>query len=629
MPLLCLRDIAVNVGFPLLLDGVKLTIEPGERIALIGRNGAGKSTLLKIIQGQITPDRGSIEYERNCSVATLPQEVPQGLTGSVYEVVAAGLGEVGAALSDYQRLSMHPDLNDAMLEKLHDLQHTIEMHHGWNIQRHIDMVLSHLDLNGSLDFAHCSGGLKRRVLLARALVQNPSLLLLDEPTNHLDIESIEWLENTLVQHKGALLFVTHDRAFLQKVATRIIEIDRGQLTSWPGDYQTYLIGKQADLDAQEKAWSEFDKKLAQEEVWIRQGIKARRTRNEGRVRALEQLRLVRKQRQQRQGQVQLKINTGALSGKQVLTAEHVSYAFEHKTIVKDFSTTLLRGDKVGIIGPNGSGKTTLLRLLLGEIKPQSGHIEQGTQWQVAYFDQQRALLDEEKNVVDNLAIGVDHVTINGKSQHVMSYLQDFLFAPQRCRVLVKQLSGGERNRLLLARLFLQPANLLVMDEPTNDLDAETLELLEERLIEYEGTLLIISHDRAFLNHVVTSTLVFEGEGLVNEYAGGYDDWLAQRKNKGSDVAQVKEKASIDPSSKKSNVDNKKLSYKDQRELEQLPAKIEAAEQEQKTLENMASDPDFYSQAAEQVRGTLERLTILASELEILYARWTELEEKRI
>jgi len=626
MPLVCLRDIAVNLGYPLLLDGVQLTIEPNERIGLIGRNGTGKSTLLKIIQGIITPDRGGIEYATGCTVATLPQEVPNNLTGSIFDVVASGLGEVGSLLVRYQALLMETD-NPNMFDELHTVQQGIEAKHGWNLQTRIDSVLSRLGLDGTIDFASCSGGLKRRVLLARALAQNPSILLLDEPTNHLDIEAIQWLENALLQHQGTILFITHDRAFLQKVATRIIEIDRGQLTSWACNYKLYLERKQSALDAEEKAWSDFDKKLAQEEVWIRQGIKARRTRNEGRVRALEQMRRERKQRQNRQGNVQLKINSGELSGKQVLVAEHANYAYSDKKIIGNFSLTLCRGDKVGIIGPNGCGKTTLIRLLLGELKPQSGIIKHGTNLQVSYFDQQRAQLDEEKTVIDNLEIGSDSVTVNGKTQHVISYLQDFLFSPQRARTPVKQLSGGERNRLLLARLFLRPSNVLVMDEPTNDLDMETLDLLEELLADYSGTLLLISHDRSFLNDVATSTLVFEGDGVVNEYAGGYDDWQAVwQEKKAAKVAPVK--ASATPTPIKNVPTTNKLCYKEQRELAELPGKIEILEQEQEKLQSIASDADFYKKPADKVRVTLDRLTTIASTLEALYSRWSELDEPK-
>ncbi|MFI4954497.1 MAG: ATP-binding cassette domain-containing protein [Gammaproteobacteria bacterium] len=623
MPLIYLRDIAVNVGFPLLLDGIELSIEPNERVGLIGRNGEGKSTLLKIIQGIITPDRGTVEYSAGCTVATLPQEVPAGLQGSIYDVVASGLNDLGQLLARYHAITAQTD-NHINLDELHELQHTIEAQNGWSLQQRIDSTLSRLSLDGDLNFADCSGGLKRRVLLARAFVQNPSLLLLDEPTNHLDIAAIEWLENALLQHKGALLFVTHDRAFLQKVATRIIEIDRGKLTSWPGNYQLYLERKAAALQAEEKLWSEFDKKLAQEEVWIRQGIKARRTRNEGRVRALEQMRFERKERRNRQGQVQLKINTGGTSGKQVLVAEHVDYAFANKVILKDFSITLGRGDKVGIIGPNGCGKTTLLRLLLGELQPQHGTIKYGTQLQINYFDQQRAQLDETKNAIENLAIGSDSVTVNGKTQHVMSYLQDFLFSPQRARMAVKQLSGGERNRLLLARLFLRPSNVLVMDEPTNDLDMETLDLLEEILMDYPGTLLLISHDRAFLNNIVTSTLVFEGDGVVTEYIGGYDDWQAQWQAK-KDNVKTSASDTTSASSAKSPALNKKRNYKEQRELEQLPGQIEKLEQEQQELQNLTNDPTFYKKSADEMRDTLERLKAITDELEILYARWSELE----
>lgn len=626
MSLLYLRDITLNVGLPLLLDGIDLCIEPNERVGFIGRNGEGKSTLLKIVQGLITPDRGSVEYGPGCTIAALPQEVPNNLHGTIYDVVATGLHDLGSLLARYHALTLQAQ-DKINLDELHKLQQAIEAQDGWSMQQRIENVLSRLELNGELVFADCSGGLKRRVLLARAFVQNPSLLILDEPTNHLDIAAIEWLENALLQYSGAILFITHDRAFLQKVATRIIELDRGKLTSWPGNYQLYLERKAHALQAEEKVWSEFDKKLAQEEAWIRQGIKARRTRNEGRVRALEQMRLERKARRNRQGQAKLKINAGEMSGKQVIVAEHVSYAFADKVILQDFSVTLGRGDKVGIIGPNGCGKTTLLRLLLGDLQPQQGTIKYGTQLQINYFDQQRAQLDENKSVVENLAIGSDSVTVNGKTQHVMSYLQDFLFSPPRARMLVKQLSGGERNRLLLARLFLRPSNVLVMDEPTNDLDIETLDLLEEILADYSGTLLLITHDREFLNRIVTSTLVFEGNSTVTEYIGGYDDWQAQwQANQQQTKKTVSPKKTVvSTTTPAKTASSKKLTYKEQRELEQIPLQIEKLEQEQQALQTTVNDPDFYKQSPDQVRATMERLKVITTELDSLYTRWSELE----
>lgn len=620
MPLICLRDVCLHLGQPLLLDTVNLTIEPNERIGLIGRNGVGKSSLLKVLQGIIKPDSGSIEYATHCTIASLVQEVPQDLEGSVYDIVASGLGEIGAIVMRYQTLIVQADAIHE--QELSRLQSRIEQEHAWDILNQVDIVLSKLSLNGEWNFAECSGGLKRRVLLARAMVQNPSILLLDEPTNHLDIESIQWLETALLQYPGTLVFITHDRAFLQNLATRIIEIDRGKLTSWPGNYQLYCERKQAALEAEEKSWSEFDKKLAQEEVWIRQGIKARRTRNEGRVRALEKMRRERAQRQTRQGMAELKIHAGKLSGKQVLVAQDVSFSFGEKKIVEHFSLILSRGDKVGIVGPNGCGKSTLIRLLLGEYAPTEGRIQHGTNLQVIYFDQTRAQLKEEKTAIENLDIGSDSVTINGKTQHVISYLQDFLFTPARARTLVKHLSGGERNRLLLAKLFLRPSNMIVMDEPTNDLDMDTLDLLEEILANYEGTLLLISHDRAFLDNVVTSTLVFEGNGVVTEYQGGYQDWQKMAQQKVLVKSEVKEKKS---SQVVSSTPKRKLSYQEQRELSMIPGKIEALESEQATLEAMTLASDFYKRPSEETKPVLYKLAQISQELSELYERWEKLD----
>src|SRR6478672_1571501 len=525
MPLITLQDIDYSVGGPLLLDHVDLAIEAGERIALIGRNGAGKSTLLKLLSGEIKADDGQIRVEGGRRIARLEQEVPADAQGAVFDVVAAGLGELGAQLAQFHHLS-HADPVDT--DALARVQALIEAAHGWSLDQRVGEVLDRLGLDGEAAFARLSGGMKRRVLLARALVSAPDLLLLDEPTNHLDITAIDWLESFLKQWSGALVFVTHDRRFLRALATRIVEIDRGQVTSWPGDWDNYVRRKEERLNAEAQENARFDKLLAQEEVWIRQGIKARRTRDEGRVRRLKAMRNERAERRAQAGNVRMATAQAGESGKKVIEAKDVDFAHGDNVLVRDFSTTILRGDRIGLVGPNGSGKTTLLKLLLGDLQPQAGEIRSGTQLQVAYFDQYRATLREDWNAIENVAEGREFVEVGGKQKHIIGYLQDFLFTPERARAPITRLSGGERNRLLLARLFAQPSNLLVMDEPTNDLDVETLELLEELLGDYAGTLLLVSHDRDFLDNVVTSTLVMEGDGRVSEYVGGYSDWLRQR-----------------------------------------------------------------------------------------------------
>ncbi|MDP2157969.1 MAG: ATP-binding cassette domain-containing protein, partial [Nitrospirota bacterium] len=532
MALVSLQDVRVAFGGPELIDGVTLQIERRERVCLVGRNGAGKSTLLKIIGKEIIPDSGEVILEQGVRIASLDQEVSQHLSGTVFDVVSEGLGSLVGLLAEYHtvsnRLSHSRDTADLMAE-LERIQHLIESSGGWQMQQRVDTVLSRLGLDPDASVADLSGGYKRKVLLAQALVNEPDLLLLDEPTNHLDIESISWLEEFLLEFGGSLLFITHDRRFLQTLATRIIELDRGRLTDWPGDYTTYLARRQAELDAEATHSALFDKKLSQEEVWIRQGIKARRTRNEGRVRALKELRKQRLARREIIGSASMKLNEAERSGRQVIEAKNISHAYEDQTLIRNFSTTILRGDKIGIIGPNGSGKTTLLKILLGSLDPLGGSVRSGTNLQIAYFDQHRAQLDDNKSVIENVGDGFEHVTVNGRSRHIIGYLEDFLFSSERARSPVKVLSGGERNRALLAKLFTKPSNLLVMDEPTNDLDMDTLDLLEEMLVDYEGTVLLVSHDRAFLNNVVTSTIVFEGNGNVSEYVGGYDDWLRQSK----------------------------------------------------------------------------------------------------
>ena len=533
MPLLRLDKVSLAYGHRPLLKQAKLEIRRGERVCLVGRNGEGKSSLIRLLSGEALPDDGQIWIRPGTRIAHLAQEVSPDSDESVFDIVAGGLAGLGKLISQYHHtateLAHVP--TPALTQRLAQLQHELEAGDGWRLEQRVEMVLSRLGLDGDVSMHALSGGWRRRAMLARALVCEPDLLLLDEPTNHLDIEAITWLEEFLLTFGGTLLFVTHDRALLQKLATRIVDLDRGRLTSWPGSYHAYLELKQAALDSETVENAKFDKKLAAEEVWIRQGVKARRTRNEGRVRALKDLRRTRSERREKIGTANIQMQEAERTGKLVVEAQAVSFGYTDRPVISGLSTTIIRGDKIGIIGPNGSGKTTLLKVLLGDLKPQQGKVKQGTNLEVAYLDQHRAQLDDQKTVQDNVAYGSDHVTINGNRRHVIGYLQDFLFAPARARSPVKVLSGGERNRLLLAKLFTQPSNVLVLDEPTNDLDIETLDLLEELLMDYAGTVLLVSHDRAFINNVVTSTLVFEGEGRVSEYVGGYDDWLRQSRAK--------------------------------------------------------------------------------------------------
>lgn len=633
MALIKFDNVSLAFGHVALLDKVDFQIDPGERVCLVGRNGTGKSTLMQILRGAVLPDDGSVWRQQNVRIAWLAQEVPEDQQQSVFDVITAGLEGVGALLAEYHHvaLSLAEDSSPAVLERLSELQSRLEAEDGWRLEQKVEDVISRLELPADTPLSDLSGGLKRRVMLAQALVTEPDLLLLDEPTNHLDLAGIQWLEDFLLGWNGSVLFITHDRAFLQKLATRIVELDRGILSSWPGDYKNYLQKKEEALAIEADHNAKFDKRLAQEEVWIRQGIKARRTRNEGRVRALQAMRREYSERRKVQGKVNLKLETADRSGKLVVEVENASVGYDDKLIIRDFSTRIQRGDRIGIIGPNGAGKTTLLKLLLGELKPSKGTVKLGTKLEVAYFDQQRAVLDPDKTVMENLNSGSDTVTINGREKHVISYLQDFLFPPQRVRSPVSSLSGGERNRLLLARLFTQPANLLVMDEPTNDLDVETLELLEELLSEYTGTLLLVSHDRAFLDNVVTRTLVFEGQGVVNDYVGGYDDWLRQRQQPGAQAAKAKVdgktkgKAEVKPESTSAASKIKKLSYKAQRELDGLPARLESLETEQNALQAEVSAPEFYQQDKDKIAETLARLEQVGNELEVCFARWEELE----
>ncbi|MGD2118055.1 MAG: ATP-binding cassette domain-containing protein [Chromatiales bacterium] len=632
MNLVTLRAVQHGYGGPPLLENVDFSITTGERVCLIGRNGEGKSTLMRIIAGEIVADSGERAVGKGVRIARLTQEVPQDFHGKVFSVVASALGQEAQLINDYhaavQLVSNDP--SDDNLQQLSRIQHDLESRGGWQLEQQVETVISRLSLPADADVASLSGGLKRRVLLARALATDPDLLLLDEPTNHLDIESIQWLEQFLIGWPGALLFVTHDREFLRHLATRIVELDRGGLTDWPGDYDNYLRRREERLHAEQKQNERFDKKLAQEEVWIRQGIKARRTRNEGRVRALKSMREDYRQRRAQQGQARLRMQQGEQSGKLVCEAEHISYRWDGKPIVRDFSTTILRGDKIGVIGPNGAGKTTLLRLLLGQLPPDEGQVRLGSKLEVVFFDQLRGQINDAKSVQDNVAEGSDKVVVNGQEKHILSYLQDFLFSPQRARQPAKALSGGERNRLLLAKLFLKPANLLVLDEPTNDLDVETLELLEELLLDYQGTLILVSHDREFLDNVVTATLVFEGDGRVGSYVGGYSDWQRQQQASLQQQAGVKANparlASQDTGGKKAPATkSKKLSYKLQRELEQLPQQIEQLEQQQTQLQQQLSDPAIYRGQPERIPVLQQEMAEVEAQLESCFVRWEELE----
>ncbi|QUE74282.1 ATP-binding cassette domain-containing protein [Stutzerimonas stutzeri] len=633
MTLLKLTNVSLAYGNNPLLDGVSWQIARGERVCIIGRNGTGKSSMLSLVKGSQLPDDGEIWRAPGLKIGELPQELPLADERTVFDVVAEGLAGVGQLLADYHHLSQNIQ-NEADLDKLMHVQQELEAKDGWRLQQLVDSTLSRLQLPADKTLAELSGGWRRRVLLAQALVSEPDLLLLDEPTNHLDIGAIAWLEEALTGFNGAVLFITHDRAFLQNLATRILELDRGHMIDWNGDYASFLVHKEQQLAAEETANALFDKKLAQEEVWIRQGIKARRTRNEGRVRALKALRAERSERREHQGKANIQIDAAEKSGKQVIVVEHATFAHSGgEPLIRDFSMVLQRGDRIGLLGANGTGKTTLLKLLLGDLQPSSGKVEAGTRLEVAYFDQLRHQLELEKTVIDNVAEGRDFITIDGQNRHVLSYLGDFLFSPQRARTPVKALSGGERARLLLAKLFSKPANLLVLDEPTNDLDVETLELLEEVLLGFQGTVLMVSHDRAFLDNVVTSTLVFEGNGVVREYVGGYQDWLRQG---GSPrllgVAETKESKTEAPASKpaapvaEAAPAKKKLSYKVQRELEALPGKIDAVEKNIAALQAEIAQPTFYQQTAEHTGETIARLEALQKELDELLERWAELED---
>ena len=619
MPLITFQNVQFGVGGPPLLDNAVFTLEPNERVAVIGRNGMGKSTFLKLIDGTHRPDDGEVRLESGVRISRLEQEVPTDWHGSVYDVVAGGLGEIGDLLGQWHDVSHAEDVD---LNKLGELQSKIDAVDGWQLERQVEDTLTRLELDGDLDVAALSGGMKRRVVLARSLVQQPDVLLLDEPTNHLDMESILWLEKFLKSWNCSLVFITHDRRFLQSLATRIVEIDRGQLTSWPGNYENYLRRREERLHAQEQENARFDKMLAQEEVWIRQGIKARRTRDEGRVRRLKAMREERAQRRNTMGQVKMEISSAQNSGKRVFQIENLTKNFGDRKIINDFSTMVMRGDRIGLIGANGSGKSTMIRLLLDQMQPDSGSVKTGTQLQVAYFDQYRDTLREDWNAIENVSEGRDFVEVNGARKHPIGYLQEFLFSPERARAPITALSGGERNRLLLAKLFAQPANLLVMDEPTNDLDVETLELLEEILTDYTGTLILVSHDREFLDNVVTQVWGFDGNGNVDEVVGGYSDYMRQFAMRREQQQDERPKAKEEP--KNVEAPKKKLSYKDQRELDELPARIDHLETEIASLTEQMSHPDTFADA-QRAMDISDRLASLQSDLDHAYSRWSELE----
>ena len=623
-----------------LLDHAELHIEPNERVCLVGRNGAGKSTLLKIIAGDVLMDDGKIQYEKDLVISRLEQDPPRNAQGNIFDYVAEGVGHLTDLLKEYHHISVQLEENysDQILSQLEQVQAKLEHADGWRFENKINEVLLKLGLNPNTKLSALSGGWLRKAALARALVCDPDVLLLDEPTNHLDVEAIEWLENFLLDFQGSIVFISHDRSFIRKMATRIVDLDRGQLVSYPGNYDLYLTTKEENLRVEALQNELFDKRLAQEEVWIRQGIKARRTRNEGRVRALKAMREERRQRREVMGTAKLQLDTSSRSGKIVFEMENVSYEVAGKTLLKNFSTTILRGDKIALVGPNGCGKTTFIKLLLGEIQPTSGKIRCGTKLDIAYFDQYRADLDPEKTVMDNVADGKQDIEVNGVKRHVLGYLQDFLFPPKRAMTPVKALSGGERNRLLLAKLLLKPNNLLILDEPTNDLDVDTLELLEEILTDYQGTLLIVSHDRQFIDNTATECYLFEGEGRLNKYVGGFFDAKQQQANfwaskaveeqaKAKKTESLKEENTVknDRTSKPKSV---KLSYKEQRELEQLPQLLEELETKITALQAEIADPAFFQQAHDITDAKLKSLADTEAELEAAFLRWEELEEKK-
>ncbi len=633
MALLTIHNAQLAFGDHPLLDRAEFALQENERVCLVGRNGAGKSTLMKVLAGDILLDDGKIQITQDVVVSRLEQDPPRNQEGTVYEYVSGGLAEIGEQLKIYHDLLdlVAQDPSEKNINRLAKTQEQLDHSNAWRFDDRVKNVLSALKLSPDTLLRDLSGGWQRKAALARALVCDPDVLLLDEPTNHLDVTTIEWLENFLKDFKGSIIFISHDRAFIKSMATRIVDLDRGQLSSFPGDYDNYLLEKEEMLRVEEMQNAEFDKKLAQEEVWIRQGIKARRTRNEGRVRALKKLREERRDRREVQGKVNLNIDDALRSGKIVFEAENVSFAYDGKQIVDNFSFNIMRGDRIALIGPNGCGKSTVLKLLLGQLEAQSGRLHCGTKLEVAYFDQYREILDPEKTVIDNLADGKQEVMVGGRQRHALSYLQDFLFAPKRARTPVKALSGGEKNRLLLARILLKPNNLLILDEPTNDLDIETLELLEEMLANYQGTLLLVSHDREFVDNTVTTSWIFEGDGVIEEFVGGYHDAKQQRDQalavRFSTEKPAKKEKVVEETPKTTQPKNnsKKLSYKLQRELEALPAKLEQLESDIETLQEQVNDPEFFAKPVEQTQPVLEQLAALEQELEIAFERWEELE----
>ena len=638
MPLLILEDISLAYGMQPLLDHASLVIEPGERVCLLGRNGEGKSTLLKIIAGEVTPDGGNVRLDSGSRLAVLPQMLPSDDTRTAYDVVSGAFPETGALLAEFHRLSQRAD--EDSLERLMKVQERLEALDGWRLDQKVNAILEQYRIEPDQTLNTLSGGWQRRVLLAKALVADPDILLLDEPTNHLDVPAIAWLEEALGQFRGAIIFVSHDRAFIRRMATRVVELDRGHLVSFAASYDRYLELKEKALEEEERQNALFDKRLKQEEAWIRQGIKARRTRNMGRVRALKAMREERRQRRERVGTATFSVEDASRSGKLVVNALGAGFHYtDGRPIIRDLTLTVLRGDKIGLVGENGTGKTTLVRLLLGELEPTEGRIRLGTNRQVAYFDQLRGELDPDRNALDNLSEGREFIEINGQQKHVLGYLQEFLFSPERARSPVRVFSGGERARLLLAKLFSKPANILVLDEPTNDLDVETLELLEARLVEFAGTVIVISHDREFLDNIATDTLFLDGSGAVREYVGGYSDWRRQGGRFPSEAAPARTPSgagkSAAPSGPASGHGEKpqpsttrpaKLSYKLKRELEQLPGQIEALEEGMEALNARVSAPDFYQQDSSAVNEVLAELSRTESELEAAMARWLELED---